>query len=249
MSLKAGIFNPLFIEVFRSVLMVASCFSYSIVHYLNQIQFLYNSGICNFDVLCICSHISQKRSLQFRLLYFVFGIQYIHSCPVPWPAAGLTQLAVYETSAYLQTSQSCVSKQPVGIVVCAILLHLIELEDEENLTKRSWQCCGERFTTLPLSPFGVSGIRLISSCSVALILLFYSIFSLPPSSISPVFLVFPSDVVYTVSHFLQVSLTFNFPLKELSSPLFILLCDVLAANSLDLLLPPPPLYLSFCRSF
>jgi hypothetical protein len=35
------------------------------------------------------------------------------------------------------TIVKCVSKQPVGIVVCAVLLHLIELEDEENLTKRS----------------------------------------------------------------------------------------------------------------
>ena len=35
------------------------------------------------------------------------------------------------------TIVQCDSKQPVGIVVCAVLLHLIELEDEENLTKRS----------------------------------------------------------------------------------------------------------------
>lgn len=50
------------------------------------------------------------------------------------------------------TIVQCVSKQPVGIVVCAVLLHLIELEDEENLTKRSWQCCGERFTTPSPTP-------------------------------------------------------------------------------------------------
>lgn len=34
------------------------------------------------------------------------------------------------------TFVQCVSKQPVGIVVCAVLLHLIELEDEGEFDKK-----------------------------------------------------------------------------------------------------------------
>ena len=71
----------------------------------------------------------------------------------------------------------CVSKQPVPIVVCTALLHLIELEDEENLTKKKLTMLWWALYHSPLTPpTNVSGIRLISSCTVAFILLFYSIF-------------------------------------------------------------------------
>lgn len=184
---------------------------------------------------------------------FITALRYLYSSKsnflsCRWP------LPLYENTILSTdvTSVQSVSEQPVRIVVCTVLLHLIELEDEENLTKRSWQCCGERIS----SPPHVSRIRLISfSCStVASIPLFHSIFSVPPPFPSFFFSVFLSFhltyYVYTVSHFLQVSLTFNFPLKR-PPPLFALHPPLWRVGSqflwifCCLLLPP---HLSFCWS-
>jgi len=57
------------------------------------------------------------------------------------------------------------------------------MKEGGKFKKKKLPCLGGAFSTTPPPPpphFGVSGIRLISSCSVAFILLFYSIFFTPP---------------------------------------------------------------------
>lgn len=77
MSLKAGIFNPLFTEVFRSVRLAASCFCYSKVYYLNQKQFLYNSRICSFDVFFFFVYpVTFLRNVLCSFVYYILFVAF-----------------------------------------------------------------------------------------------------------------------------------------------------------------------------